>query len=146
VDWLVGACLLVRRAALQQAGGFDERYFMYSEELDLCRRVRAAGWRIVYQPAAEVIHHEGRSTGQDVPARHLRFNRSKVRYFLRWHGRRAAAFLRAWLLALYAWQGALEAAKWLLGHKRPLRAARLRLIAGVLRDGLWVGQHMRLSE
>jgi N-acetylglucosaminyl-diphospho-decaprenol L-rhamnosyltransferase len=140
VDWITGACMLVRRAALQQVGGFDERYFMYSEELDLCRRIRAAGWRIVYEPAAVVVHHEGQSSGQDVPARHIRFNRSKVRYFVRWHGVRAAAVLRSWLLALYVWQGTLEAGKWLLGHKRPLRAARLRLIAGVLRSGLRLGR------
>jgi N-acetylglucosaminyl-diphospho-decaprenol L-rhamnosyltransferase len=140
VDWLTGACLLVRRTVLQQVGGFDERYFMYSEELDLCRRVRAAGWRILYQPAAEVVHYEGQSSGQDVAARQIRFNRSKVRYFLRWQGRGAAAGLRVWLLALYAWQGALEAGKWLLGHKRPLRATRLRMIAGILRNGLRLGR------
>ena len=109
---------------------------MYSEELDLCRRLRQAGWRIAYEPAAVVVHHGGRSSEQNVPDRHIRFNRSKLRYFARWHGRRAAALLRLWLLALYAWQGGLEAGKWLLGHKRPLRAARLRLIAGVLRSGL----------
>jgi GT2 family glycosyltransferase len=136
VDWITGACMLVRRAVIAQVGGFDEGYFMYSEELDLCRRIKEAGWRIVYQPAAVVVHYEGRSADQDVPARHLRFNRSKIRYFLRWHGRTAAAGLRLWLLALYAWQGSLEAAKWLLGHKRPLRAARLRMIGAVLRDGL----------
>lgn len=136
VDWITGACMLVRRSVIAQVGGFDEGYFMYSEELDLCRRIKAAGWRIVYQPAGVVFHHESQSADQDVPARHLRFNRSKVRYILRWHGRQAAAFLRLWLLALYAWQGSLEAAKWLLGHKRPLRAARLRMIGAVLGDGL----------
>jgi GT2 family glycosyltransferase len=136
VDWITGACMLVRRSVIEQVGGFDEGYFMYSEELDLCRRIKRAGWRIVYQPAAVVIHHESQSADQDVPARHLRFNRSKIRYVLRWHGRTAAAGLRVWLLALYAWQGSLEAAKWLLGHKRPLRAARLRMIRDILRDGL----------
>lgn len=136
VDWITGACMLVRRDVIRQVGGFDEGYFMYSEELDLCRRIKEAGWRIVYQPAAVVVHHESQSADQDVPARHLRFNRSKIRYVLRRHGRTAAAGLRLWLLALYAWQGGLEAAKWLLGHKRPLRAARLRMIRAILRDGL----------
>jgi GT2 family glycosyltransferase len=136
VDWITGACMLVRRSVIEQVGGFDEGYFMYSEELDLCRRIKGAGWRIVYQPAAVVVHDESQSADQDVPARHLRFNRSKIRYVLRWHGRTAAAGLRLWLLALYAWQGSLEAAKWLLGHKRPLRAARLRMIREILRDGL----------
>jgi GT2 family glycosyltransferase len=143
VDWITGACMLVRRDVIRQVGGFDEGYFMYSEELDVCRRIKAAGWRIVYQPAAVVVHHESRSADQDVPARHLRFNRSKIRYVLRWHGRNAAAGLRLWLLALYAWQGSLEAIKWLLGHKRPLRTARLRMIGAVLRDGLRLGERVK---
>lgn len=133
VDWVTGACMLARRTALAAAGGFDPGYFMYSEELDLCRRLRQAGWRIGYVPAAVVVHHGGQSSDQNIPERHIRFQRSKLRYVRRWHGRAAAALLRAWLLALYAGQGGLEAGKWLLGHKRPLRRARLALIARVLR-------------
>ncbi len=52
VDWLVGACLFARREVLQSAGLFDERFFMYSEEVEWCHRVREAGWTIVYLPAA----------------------------------------------------------------------------------------------
>ncbi|MDQ2806576.1 MAG: glycosyltransferase family 2 protein [Chloroflexota bacterium] len=136
VDWLSGACMLARRVALAQVRGFDPGYFMYSEELDLCRRLRAAGWEIGYEPAARVIHYGGQSSDQDIPARHIRFNQAKLRYFARWHGRGTAAMLRLWLCALYAWQGGLEAGKWLLGHRRALRRARMALYGQVVR-ALW---------
>ncbi len=136
VDWVSGACMLARRTALVQVRGFDPGYFMYSEELDLCRRLRAAGWEIGYEPAARVIHYGGQSSDQNIPARHIRFNQAKLRYFARWHGRGAAAALRLWLCVLYAGQGALEAGKWLLGHKRALRRERLVLHGQVLR-ALW---------
>ncbi len=136
VDWVVGACLLVRRQAVEQVGGFDERFFMYSEELDWCRRARAAGWRVVYLPAARVIHHEGKSSEQAVPARHIHFQSSKVLYFRKHHGRLAAESVRIFLLATYGYQWMLEAAKWVVGHRRPLRRQRMATYVQVLRSGL----------
>jgi len=62
VDWVRGAALLVRRAAIDAVGPLDEGFFMYSEELDWCRRFRDAGWRVVYLPTAQVIHHGGKSS------------------------------------------------------------------------------------
>jgi N-acetylglucosaminyl-diphospho-decaprenol L-rhamnosyltransferase len=56
VDWISGTCLLVRRAALDQVAGFDERIFMYFEDNDLCLRLRRAGWQIVYYPKVTVVH------------------------------------------------------------------------------------------
>ncbi|NLE99960.1 MAG: glycosyltransferase family 2 protein, partial [Anaerolineales bacterium] len=122
VDWVRGAALLARRQAVEQIGLLDERFFMYSEELDWCRRFRDAGWRVVYFPAAQVVHYEGKSSEQVAPARHIYFQTSKVRYFRKHHGRAAAGFLRGFLLGAYVWQIGVEAAKWLLGHKRALRA------------------------
>ena len=136
VDWLVGACLLVRRAAYEQVGGLDEGFFMYSEELDWCRRIKGAGWQVLYLPTARVIHHEGKSSEQVVPARHIHFQSSKVRYFRKHHGRLTAELLRGFLLATYLYQAAREGLKWLVGHKRPLRAERLRAYGQVLRSGL----------
>jgi N-acetylglucosaminyl-diphospho-decaprenol L-rhamnosyltransferase len=60
-DWLTGACLLVRRAAGEAVGWFDERYFMYAEDVDLCAALRAAGGRVVFVPDVEVVHLRGRS-------------------------------------------------------------------------------------
>jgi GT2 family glycosyltransferase len=136
VDWVTGACLAVRREAFAQVGGLDEGFFMYSEELDWCKRIKVAGWKIVYFPGARVMHHEGKSSEQATPARHIHFQTSKVRYFRKHHGALAAALLRLFLLALYGQQLALEAAKAALGHKRPLRRQRVAAYWQVLRSGL----------
>ncbi|MGI6374772.1 MAG: glycosyltransferase family 2 protein [Anaerolineae bacterium] len=136
VDWVTGACMLVRREALVQVGLFDEGYFMYSEELDLCRRLRAAGWRVVHEPRATVVHYEGQSSGQVLTRRQLLFDSSKVRYFRQHVGAGQAAVLRYGLLAGYAIEMLIEGLKWLLGHKRPLRHERLRAYRDLLRSGL----------
>ena len=70
VGWLSGSCLLVRRAAFDAIEGFDERYFMYMEDVDLGDRFARAGWQNVYVPTAEILHDKGHSTGKD-PARNL---------------------------------------------------------------------------
>jgi N-acetylglucosaminyl-diphospho-decaprenol L-rhamnosyltransferase len=62
VDWVSGACFLVRRAAFDVVGGFDEAYFMYVEDVDLCWRLGQAGWRIGYEPAGRVAHALGGSS------------------------------------------------------------------------------------
>jgi GT2 family glycosyltransferase len=62
VDWVSGACMLVRRQALTQVGGMDERFFLYWEDADLCRRLTEVGWHIVYFPGATIVHAGGRSS------------------------------------------------------------------------------------
>jgi N-acetylglucosaminyl-diphospho-decaprenol L-rhamnosyltransferase len=136
VDWVVGAALYVRRAAYEQVGGLDEGFFMYSEELDWQRRIRAAGWRCVYLPTARVVHYEARSSAQVPAATHIRFNTSKVHYVRKYHGALAAAALRWFLLGNFAVQLIVEAAKGVLGHKRDLRRARVATYRAVLRSGL----------
>ena len=136
VDWLVGACLMMRRAALEKVGLLDERFFMYSEELDWCYRARQQGWRVVYLPEARVIHHEGKSSEQALAVRHLHFQRSKVLFFKKHHGRVQGEILRLYLLASYLWQTVVEGLKWLAGHKRPLRRQRILAYSQVLRSGL----------
>ena len=136
VDWVVGAALMVRREILEKIGGFDEGYFMYSEELDLCRRLKAAGWQIVYLPTAQIIHHEGKSSEQVVAARHIHFQTSKVRYFRKFHGPFQAEALKVFILASFAVEWLLEACKWLLGSRRPLRQTRMAAYGQLLRSGL----------
>ncbi len=135
-DWLVGACLVVRRTAIEQTGAMDAGFFMYSEELDWCQRIRRAGWRVVYLPQTTVVHHEGQSAAQASGRRAINFNISKVRYWAKWHGVRQARLLRGWLRLLYVAQMGNETAKWLLGHKRPLRAARIAAYMQLLGNGL----------
>ena len=136
VDWVVGAALMTRHTALDRIGGFDEGYFMYSEELDWCRRASDAGWQIVYLPAAQVIHHEGKSSEQVVAARHIRFQTSKVRYFRKFHGRGQAEALRVFILVSFAVEWLIEAGKWLLGSMQPLRRERMAAYGQLLRSGL----------
>ena len=62
VDWVSGACMVLRRHTVEQVGGFDERFFMYFEDADLCRRVREAGWSVFYLPHVEVVHEAGGSS------------------------------------------------------------------------------------
>lgn len=97
-EFLKGAVLLLRREALDAVGGFDERYFMFSEEVDLCYRLRQAGWSTVFTPEAEFVHVGGASTA----AEWGRMYRHQVRghlLFLSLHqGPRAAERARRWLL------------------------------------------------
>jgi len=136
VDWLVGACLMVRREAIAQVGLMDEAYFMYSEELDWCRRIRSSGWRIVYIPDARIIHHVGKSSEQAATRRHVDYQRAKLRYFYKFHGPGAGFSLRVVLLLNYCWQILIESGKYLLGHKRELRRQRVQAYWQVLRTGL----------
>jgi GT2 family glycosyltransferase len=136
VDWLNGACIMVPRAVYKQVGDMDEAYFMYSEELDWCRRIKQTGRRVVYYPQAQIVHHYGKSSEQAVTARHINFQRAKLRYYRKYHGRVLAFVLRLFLLAVYAWQLALEVVKGVLGSRRELRRVRVRTYLDVLRSGL----------
>jgi GT2 family glycosyltransferase len=145
VDWLVGACLMLRARALREVGLFDERFFMYSEEVDLCRRLKAAGWRVVYLPSATVVHHEGKSSEQNLTARDLRFHESRFLYYAKHHGRGWSLLLRLATLGHFAFLAAEEAAKWLLRpstgelRRRRIRSHRdvlIRQSAGLLRSAL----------
>src|SRR5829696_3814671 len=62
VDWISGACMVIRRDTLRDVGTLDERFFMYFEDADLCRRARAAGWLVYYLPHVEIIHQTGASS------------------------------------------------------------------------------------
>lgn len=132
----MGAALVVRREIVTAVGGMDESYFMYSEELDWCRRIVDAGWEVVYLPTAQIIHYQGKSSEQASTARHINFNRAKLRYFRKYHGRTAAGVLRLVILANFASQLVVEGIKGLFGHRRSLRKQRVASYWAVLRSGL----------
>lgn len=136
VDWLVGACLLVRSEVIKQVGMLDERFFMYLEEVDWCYRIKKAGWKIVYLPAAQVIHHYGQSADQNVPRRHIYFNDSKCKFYEKYYGVVIARMLRWFIIATFLFQMVEEGAKLALGHKRKLRRERLGVFWQVIRSGL----------
>ena len=138
VDWVQGAALFARREVIEQVGGMDEQYFMYSEELDWCRCIKNAGWRIVYFPDAQVVHHGGKSSDQVIASRHIHFQTSKVLYFRKYHGVLVSELLRMFLLGNYVWQLGVEGLKWLLGHRRSLRLERIAAYCQLLGTGLRV--------
>lgn len=141
VDWLNGSAMFCRRSALESvrmpalSGPFDEGFFMYSEELDLCQRLQGAGWRIVYAPQALVIHYEGRSSEQVAARRHIMFNRSKLYYYHKYFGTGWATALRLYLLLEYWLQLFIETTKLRLGHKPALRRARIQAYRQVIESG-----------
>jgi hypothetical protein len=97
-DWVSGACLAIRRETIEQVGGLDEGYFMYSEEVDWCWRVKQAGWKIFYLPQAEVMHWGGQSIKRISVHKRARVYRGKVLFFRKHRGRGYAAVFRLILL------------------------------------------------
>jgi len=81
VDWVSGACMLVRRDAIDRVGAFDERFFMYWEDADWCRRMWRKGWKVIYFPEASIIHHVGVSSESNIFRSILEFHRSIYRLF-----------------------------------------------------------------
>jgi GT2 family glycosyltransferase len=96
VDWVSGACLLVKRESAADVGFFDERYFMYEEDVDLCAALRARGGRILYTPHAQVVHRRGRSLASGASRRSALYDRSHVAFYEK-HAPHWAAPLRWWL-------------------------------------------------
>ena len=86
IDHPLGACVLIRRAAWDDVGPFDEGYFMYVEEVDWCRRASLRGWQIWHDPHARVVHHGGSATRQRANAMFAELWRSRLRYYQRFHG------------------------------------------------------------
>ncbi len=124
VDWVQGSALIARREAYERVGGLDERYVMFSEEVDWCKRIKAVGWRVMYVGTARIIHYGGQSTEQVTARKHIHFQQSKLRYFRKYHGPIAAMLLRIVLLASYGQQLVAESIKAAVGYKRAMRPER----------------------
>jgi GT2 family glycosyltransferase len=125
-DFLMGACMLVRRAAVDEVGPLDERFFLFSEETDWCYRFRRAGWRVVFYPGAEAVHvggagHGGRMFREQV--------RGHLLFFAKHRGEREAERARRLLRLSLRLRGAIfpgergrmygETARWLGSAKAP---------------------------
>jgi GT2 family glycosyltransferase len=96
VDWVSGACLLVHREAAVRAGLLDERYFLYTEDVDFCAAIRAQGRRILFTPAAQVVHLRGRSRATAPAAMNVAYRRSHLAFYEK-HYPGWAPVLRAYL-------------------------------------------------
>lgn len=138
VDWVPGAFSIIRAEALAKVGFFDPRFFLYSEEVDLCRRIKKAGYRIWYWPEVRVVHIGGESSRQ---VKHLDLSasgaqlvvwrmRSTLLYYRKHHG--GAAWLVKWLeLALYGLSSARNSFS--KDERRKLRARNSRNLAACMR-------------
>jgi len=131
VEYVEGACMLVRREALAEVGGLDEGYFMYAEEVDWCKRMRAAGWEVWYAPAAKVVHIGGASSADRKTSREADLYRSRVRYFRIHHGRLEAEILKVMIILFTAVKQVVYAlTRWTIGSRygRPVVTLRDLLI------------------
>jgi N-acetylglucosaminyl-diphospho-decaprenol L-rhamnosyltransferase len=117
VDWVSGAAMLMPRAAFDAVGGFDERFPLYAEELDIATRLRGAGWHVLFTPEVEVIHAVGVSTGGDRRPHRLvvMHSTSLYRYYTT---HRAAGWRRVTLPAVWLALRARAEFSWLIGKVR----------------------------
>lgn len=122
VDALSGACMVVRREALDQVGLLDEGFFMYSEDTELCFRLKRAGWRVVYWPEARVRHWGGYSTSQVRDAMGVETLRSANRLFRKCYGAVPAAAHRLMVASVSAGKLVAFAACWLAARNASHRA------------------------
>jgi len=100
VDYVVGCFILTRREVVEQVGGMDERFFMYSEETDWCYRMRKAGWKILFTPEAEIIHLGGQSSSQKKSEMTLQLYGSKL-LFMKKHKSSLTHTFACFLVALF---------------------------------------------
>jgi GT2 family glycosyltransferase len=114
VDWIAGACLMLRRAALDEAGLFDEQFFMYSEDEDLCIRLRKGGWLVCFCGGGTAVHHGSASSRLNRIEMLRQFYLSQMRFLAKHRGRRSSFFYEVLTKTVLVFK------KWLQGdsHRR----------------------------
>jgi GT2 family glycosyltransferase len=135
VDWVSGCAWLLRAEAAREVGPLDEEYFMYWEDVDYCRRLRDAGWKVLATPDVELIHEIGRGSGRtvSVPADG---GRALLHYFAKFHPGESQESLRDWLLLGWRLRLAWRRLRFLLGDAASDRVAeRYRLAIGAVGAG-----------
>jgi GT2 family glycosyltransferase len=119
-DWVSGACMMLRAEILEKVGLFDDCFFMYSEEVDLCERIRRAGYRVFYTPETEVIHVGGKSTEANPEKAAFEYRRSQLYFYSKHYGRGRVLLLKAYLLVSIA-------VRWLVGTPTDRRLQEMLL-------------------
>jgi GT2 family glycosyltransferase len=123
-EFLMGAALLLRRAAIDAVGAFDTRFFMFSEEVDLCYRMQQAGWAVEFFPGATFVHVGGASTRQDWASMYREQLRGHLRFFAKHHGIREAERTRTMLVWAFRFRSLV-----FRGHRRRLTRETARWLA-----------------
>lgn len=133
IDWLSGSCLLLRRKALEQSGLFDERFFMYFEDIDLCRRIQLAGWKNHYlADEGEVVHYGGQSAKQNLMRVYIEYRLSQIYFTRKYHGVIGSLGVRVFLIVKYGFHGLKWAMVYLLrrlARKKARKAYTMLLLA-----------------
>jgi len=111
VDWVTGAALMIRSEVFESIGGFDEAYFMYFEDADLCRRVRKKGWAVLYDPAATIMHYEGGSVASNDMSVYIGYRRSQLRYYRKHGTLLSRVILRLYLTLMFGLRSVIEATR-----------------------------------
>ena len=101
VDWIRGACMMLRREALVQVGLMDEQFFMFLEDVDLGAQIRKAGWKVRFTPKASIVHHEGASISKNFLKSALEFRRSQLYFYKKYYGQPGLAGLKLFLLCKF---------------------------------------------
>jgi GT2 family glycosyltransferase len=101
VDWISGACMLLRAEAWHQVAGFDPDFFLYFEDVDLCRRLTDTGWTVYYQPEAQVTHLKGKSSEQIASRVEVWYRMGQLRYYSKHNPLPDRLLLRTYLVAKY---------------------------------------------
>jgi N-acetylglucosaminyl-diphospho-decaprenol L-rhamnosyltransferase len=110
VDWSQSAALLVRREAAERIGWFDPTFFVYSDEVDFCKRLHDAGWTVLFAPEAQAVHHERQGSGAVSERRIVELSRNRDRYMRKHHGPAAAFAVRCLTAWTYAVRSVLAVA------------------------------------
>lgn len=126
VDWIPGACLLLRRSVVEAVGPLDEGFWMYSEDTDLCYRIHRAGWKVYYLPDVEVVHFGGASSKQCRPESVARLYGSKLRFFHKHYGPVPAALLALAVAVAYGVKAGMACFAYPFPHRRDQARTQLR--------------------
>jgi hypothetical protein len=128
VDWVSGACLLTRRDTLETVSGFDENFFLYSEDADLCARIRATGARILFTPEVEIVHLLGRSAGTNRDRVVYESHRSRLYFYEKHHRNLEVLLLKLYMASKARLLRALRPRDRAL-YNRILELARTRVVS-----------------
>lgn len=102
VDWVSGACLVTRRELLERSGGFDEAFFLYSEDVDLCARLRKQGFRVVFTPEVAITHHRGSSVSKERDKAWVASQRSRLHFYRKHYGEPRLTLLKLYMMSKLA--------------------------------------------